>query len=47
MHLFTPEEIGALLARAGLEPIEVLGDFDGAPVLAGSERQVHRCRAAA
>ena len=47
VHLFSPEEIGALLERAGLEPIEVLGDFDGSPVLAGSERQIHRCRAAA
>ena len=46
VHLFSPEEIGALLERAGLEPIEVLGDFDGSPVLAGSERQIHRCRAA-
>lgn len=47
VHLFTPEEIGVLLDRAGLEPIEVLGDFDGSPVITGSERQIHRCRAAA
>jgi SAM-dependent methyltransferase len=47
VHLFTPEEILLLLERAGLEQIEVLGDFDGSPVIAGSERQIHRCRAAA
>jgi SAM-dependent methyltransferase len=47
VHLFSPEEIGELLARAGLEPVEVLGDFDGSPVITGSERQIHRCRAAA
>jgi SAM-dependent methyltransferase len=47
VHLFTQEEIRGLLQAAGLEPIEVLGDFDGSSVTAGSERQIHRCRAAA
>ena len=47
VHLFTPEEIGGLLEEAGLEPIEVLGDWDGSPVIAGSERQIHRCRVTA
>lgn len=47
VHLFSPEEIRGLSAQAGLEQIEVLGDFDGSPVTAGSERQIHRCRAAA
>ena len=36
-----------LAARAGLEQVEVLGDFDGSPLDPGCERQVHRCRAAA
>lgn len=44
VHLFMPAELGHLLARAGLEPIEVLGDFAGGPVHAGSERQIYRCR---
>ena len=47
VHLFSPEEIRGLLRAAGLESIEVLVDFDGSPVIAGSERQIHRCRAAA
>ena len=47
VHLFTPDELVDLIDRAGLEHIEVLGDFDGAPLDAGCERQVHRCRAAA
>jgi SAM-dependent methyltransferase len=47
VHLFLPAELEHLLARAGLETVERFGGFDGAPVEAGSERQVHRCRAAA
>lgn len=47
VHLFTPEEIGDLITRAGLVPIAVTGDFDGSPIGPHSERQVHRCRAAA
>lgn len=46
VHLFSPEEIRGLLGQAGLEQIEVVGDFDGSPVTRGSERQIHRCRAA-
>jgi SAM-dependent methyltransferase len=46
VHLFSREEIRALLEEAGLEPIEVLGDFDGSALIAGSERQIHRSRAA-
>lgn len=46
VHLFTPDELADLLARAGMEQLEVLGDFDGSPLGPHSERQVHRCRAA-
>lgn len=46
VHLFSPEEIAGLLAQAGLEAIEVAGDFDGSPLRPGCERQVYRCRAA-
>lgn len=47
VHLFTPDELAGLVARAGLTQVEVLGDFDGSPLEPGCERQVHRCRAAA
>jgi SAM-dependent methyltransferase len=47
VHLFTPDELAALIAGAGMEQVEVLGDFDGAPLDDLSERQIHRCRAAA
>jgi SAM-dependent methyltransferase len=47
VHLFTPDELADLIARAGLEQIAVHGDFDGAPLAPDSERQVHRCRVAA
>jgi SAM-dependent methyltransferase len=47
VHLFTPDELAGLIARAGMEQIEVLGDFDGSPLGPQSVRQVHRCRAAA
>lgn len=43
VHLFVPTELEHLLARAGLEPLEVLGDFDGEPMTATSERQIWRC----
>ena len=46
VHLFTPQEIAALMAQAGLEPIGAWGDFDGGPIGPWSEHQVHRCRAA-
>jgi SAM-dependent methyltransferase len=46
VHLFTPDEIAALLAEAGLERVEVAGDFAGGPLRPGGERQVHRCRVA-
>lgn len=46
VHLFYPTELRHLLARSGLDVLEVAGDFDGSPVGAGSERQVYRCRAA-
>jgi SAM-dependent methyltransferase len=45
VHLFLPTELTHLLARAGLEPLEVLGDFDGEPMSAASERQIWRCAA--
>ncbi len=47
VHLFTPDELASLLAGAGLEQVEVLGDFDGSPLDDLSERQIHRCRVAA
>lgn len=47
VHLFSPDEIGDLLTRAGLVPVAVTGDFDGSPIGPYSERQIHRCRAAA
>ena len=47
VHVFTPEEIAGLMAAAGLEPVSVAGDFDGSPLGPSSERQIHRCRAAA
>jgi hypothetical protein len=46
VHLFTPDELDGLLGGAGLERVEVLGDWDGAPLDAWSERQIHRWRAA-
>lgn len=46
VHLFDPGEIDELLEAAGLEHVEVLGDFDGTPLGPGCERQVHRCRTA-
>ena len=46
VHLFWPDEVGELLAVAGLEPVEVAADFAGAPLTPGAERQVYRCRAA-
>lgn len=45
IHVYQPHELSHLLARAGLEAVEVLGDFDGSPVDPGSERQIYRCRA--
>ncbi len=45
VHVFRPDEVADLLAAAGLEPVEVAGGFDGAPLRHGSERQVYRCRA--
>jgi SAM-dependent methyltransferase len=46
VHLFLPSELRHLLARAGLEVVEAYGDFEGAPVEAGAQRQIYRCRAA-
>ena len=46
VHLFLPSELLHLLALSGLEVIEILGDFDGAPVEAVSQRQIYRCRRA-
>ena len=45
VHVFTPSELRHLLARAGLRPLAVAGDFAGGPVTAASERQVYRCAA--
>lgn len=46
VHLFTPEELGGLLAGAGLRHLEASGGFDGRPLRPGGERQVHRAGAA-
>lgn len=46
VHVYQPHELAHLLARAGLEAVEVFGDFDGSPVDPASERQIYRCRAA-
>jgi SAM-dependent methyltransferase len=45
VHLFMPVELEHLLARAGLDTIELTGDFEGAPVGPGAETQIRRCRA--
>jgi SAM-dependent methyltransferase len=45
VHVYQPQELSHLLARAGLLAEDVLGDFDGAPVDLASERQIYRCRA--
>jgi SAM-dependent methyltransferase len=45
VHVFSPQEVVALLSAAGLEALEVAGGFDGSPLARGSERQVYRCRA--
>jgi len=42
VHLFTPEELEDLLRDAGLRHLEASGGFDGRPLRAGGERQVHR-----
>jgi hypothetical protein len=47
IHVFWPDEVADLLARAGLEAVEAWGDFAGTPLRADAERQVYRCRAAA
>lgn len=47
VHLFRPDELAELIADAGMEQVEVAGDFAGTPLDATSERQVHRCRIAA
>lgn len=46
VHLFSPEELGALITEAGMVPVRVAGDFDGSPIGPHSERQIHRCRRA-
>jgi SAM-dependent methyltransferase len=46
VHLYLPTELAHLLARAGLEVVEILGDWDGTPVDPGSDRQIYRCRPA-
>jgi hypothetical protein len=47
VHLYAPDELEGLLAGTGLARVEVLGDWDGAPLDEWSERQIHRWRAAA
>ena len=44
VHLFAPVELGHLLARSGFEVVQSWGDFAGAPLEAGADRQVYRCR---
>lgn len=43
VHIFTPVELRHLLARAGFEVLQAWGDFAGAPLEAGADRQVYRC----
>ncbi len=43
VHLFSPSELWDLLHEAGFEVQAVFGDFDGAPLDGGSERQIYRC----
>lgn len=47
IHLFTPVELEHLLARAGFTVLQSWGDFSGAPLEAGAERQVYRCQVVA
>lgn len=47
VHIFTPVELRHLLARGGFEVVQAWGDFTGAPLEPGAERQVYRCRVAA
>ncbi len=47
VHLFAPEELAGLLEGAGLRHLEAAGGFDGRPLRAGGERQVHRAGAIA
>lgn len=47
VHIFTPVELRHLLARAGFEVLQAWGDFAGAPLEPGAERQVYRCGVAA
>ncbi len=44
VHIFTPVELRHLLARAGFEVLQAWGDFAGAPLESGAERQVYRCQ---
>lgn len=44
VHVFTPPEVGHLLARAGLEVVQAWGGFAGESLEAGAEHQVYRCR---
>ncbi len=43
VHIFTPPELCHLLGRAGFEVLQAFGDFAGARLEAGAERQVYRC----
>lgn len=43
VHIFTPVELRHLLARAGFSVLQAWGDFAGAPLGAGADRQVYRC----
>lgn len=45
VHLFTPPELGHLLARAGFEVVQAWGGFAGEPLEDGAAHQVMRCRA--
>lgn len=45
VHLYTPDELAGLLHDAGLRRLEASGGFDGRPLRAGGERQVHRAGA--
>lgn len=43
LRQYTPDDIAAALARAGLAPVERFGDLDRSPLEPGTRRQVYIC----
>lgn len=46
VHLYSPSEVGHLLARAGFQVVQSWGGFAGEPLEPGASHQVYRCRRA-